>query len=106
MNTRSEYEIVFRQRNGPFGEYRVVCLGEIVFNESNRPVRAIGIAEFGNEHRPESLKHAQLLKSVLDLDKDALRRQYEMASKLSEHLSSEDYEVFTGLLHLIEELLK
>jgi hypothetical protein len=103
---KSEYEIEIRKRVGPLGDYRVVCLGETVFDESGRPQIARSVAEFGNVNRPESIEHARLLKAVLDLDKAALRRQYEMASKLSEHLSSEDYEVFTGLLHLIEELLK
>ena len=102
----SKYQIEWPERFGPLGTYHGVCLSETLFGENGRPQAVRMVAEFGNAGRPESLKHARLMKAVLDIDKDALRRQYEMASKLSEHLSAEDYEVFTGLLHLIEELLK
>jgi hypothetical protein len=101
----SKYQIEWPERFGPLGTYHVICLSETLFDENGRPQAVRMVAEFGNAGRPESLKYARLVKAVLDIDKDALRRQYEMASKLSEHLSSEDYEVFTGLLHLIEELL-
>jgi hypothetical protein len=102
----SKYEIERPERFGPLGIYHVICLSETLFDKNDRPQAVRMVAEFGNAGRPESLKHARLMKAVLDIDKDALRRQYEMESKLSEHLSAEDYEVFTGLLHLIEELLK
>ena len=64
------------------------------------------IANFGHVTRNDSRRFAELMKSVLDIDHDALKAQYEMASKLSEHLSDKDYETFTGLLHLLEEMLK